>query len=62
MENTIKIYIPSLFGLVQIVFIILKLAHVVDWFWSWVLSPIWIGASLALVVFIIFLIIVGMNK
>ena len=29
-------------GLLQIVFIVLKLCKVINWSWLWVLSPIWI--------------------
>jgi hypothetical protein len=35
-------------GLLTIVFITLKLTGVIDWPWLWVLSPIWISASLLL--------------
>jgi len=38
-------------GLLAIVFITLKLLDKIDWSWWWVLSPLWIG-------FLIFLIIV----
>lgn len=30
-------------GLLQIVFIVLKLIGKIDWSWWWVLSPIWIS-------------------
>ena len=33
-------------GLLTIVFIVLKLTHVIDWSWWWVLSPLWIGLGL----------------
>ena len=29
-------------GMLTIVFIVLKLCHVIEWPWLWVLSPIWI--------------------
>ena len=29
------------FGLLGIVFIVLKLTHVIDWSWWWVLAPLW---------------------
>lgn len=29
------------FGLLAIVFITLKLCHVINWSWWWVLAPIW---------------------
>lgn len=37
-------------GLLTIVFITLKLCHVINWSWWWVLSPVWITACLVLVV------------
>ena len=36
-------------GLLTIVFITLKLTHVIDWSWWWVWSPMLIGGGLALV-------------
>lgn len=40
-------------GLLQIVFITLKLLDKIDWKWLWVLSPFWISAAILLVLFII---------
>lgn len=40
-------------GLLTIVFITLKLTGSIDWSWWWVLSPIWISASLTLGVFLL---------
>lgn len=37
-------------GLLTIVFIVLKLTHVIEWSWVWVLSPLWISLALGLVV------------
>lgn len=37
-------------GLLTLLFIGLKLGHVIDWPWLWVLSPLWISVALALVV------------
>jgi hypothetical protein len=37
-------------GLLAIVFIVLKLCKVIDWNWFWVLSPLWIGTALAVIV------------
>ena len=34
-------------GILTIVFIVLKLTHVIDWGWVWVVSPIWIDWLLA---------------
>lgn len=40
-------------GLLQILFIGLKLGHVINWSWLWVLSPIWISISLIIIIFIL---------
>ncbi len=37
-------------GLLTIVFIVLKLIDKIDWSWWWVLSPIWISASIMIIV------------
>ena len=39
-------------GILQIVFIVLKLCKVIDWSWAWVLSPVIISATL-LIAFLI---------
>lgn len=36
-------------GLLCVAFIVLKLCHVIDWSWWWVLSPLWIGAIILVV-------------
>lgn len=41
------------FGILTIVFIILKLCHIIEWSWVWVLSPIWIGLLLIVAVIVI---------
>jgi len=42
-------------GVLAIVFIVLKLIHVINWSWLWVLSPLWISV---LAFFIILLAII----
>jgi multisubunit Na+/H+ antiporter MnhB subunit len=37
-------------GLLTIAFIVLKLTHYIDWSWWWVLSPIWIGLGLIILI------------
>lgn len=32
----------SALGLLQVCFIVLKLLHLINWSWFWVLAPIWI--------------------
>ena len=39
----------SFASLLTIAFIVLKLCHVIEWSWWWVLSPIWIGAIIVVV-------------
>lgn len=43
-------------GLLTIAFIVLKLTHVINWSWIWVLSPLWIEALLAILLVVIILI------
>ena len=44
-------------GLLTIVFIVLKLLNVIEWSWWWVLSPVWISASLVIATVLIVLIV-----
>lgn len=37
-------------GLLTIAFIVLKLTHVIDWSWPWVLAPLWAPLCLVLVI------------
>ena len=46
--------------LLWIIFLILKLTNVIDWKWLWVFSPIWISASAAVALGLLFLIVVGL--
>ena len=43
--------------LILVTFIILKLTGVITWSWIWVLSPLWIGVLLFVIVLIIGIII-----
>lgn len=43
----------SLPTLLFLVFLALKLTHVIDWSWWWVTSPLWIGFALALVLLLL---------
>lgn len=38
------------FGLLAIVFIVLKLTGVINWSWWWVLAPLWLPASIFFVI------------
>jgi hypothetical protein len=44
-------------GLLTIAFIVLKLCHVIEWSWVWVLSPLWITFALVIVLVVIALIV-----
>lgn len=44
-------------GLLTLLFIGLKLTHLIDWSWWWVLSPIWINIILLILLLLIYLII-----
>lgn len=43
-------------GLLTILFVGLKLTHVINWSWWWVLSPIWINAIWLIILLLIILI------
>ena len=42
-------------GLLTVAFIVLKLCHVIDWAWVWVLSPLWISFVLGILIFAIYI-------
>ena len=35
--------------ILQVAFIVLKLCHVINWKWVWILAPTWISAIIALI-------------
>ncbi len=39
-------------GLLTVAFVVLKLTHVIDWKWIWVLSPLWISFILVILIFV----------
>lgn len=41
------------FGLLGIVFIVLKILHKIDWPWIWVLCPIWGSIILTIIVLLV---------
>lgn len=43
--------------LLTVVFVVLKLCKVITWSWRWVLSPLWIVASIIILLRIIYLVI-----
>lgn len=40
-------------GVLFVVFLVLKLTHVIDWSWWWVTAPLWIGAALAIAILLV---------
>lgn len=48
-------------GLLTIVFIVLKLLHVIEWSWLWVLAPAWIPAALGVFILLVILIVGVIN-
>ena len=43
--------------LLTIVFFIAKVTGYIDWPWIWVLSPLWLGFALVIVLFIIYVMV-----
>lgn len=45
-SNTTKVVSSfPVVGVLGVAFIVLKLTHVIDWSWWWVLAPFWIGPA-----------------
>lgn len=40
-----------------IIFLVLKLTHVIDWAWIWIFAPVWIPVAIALACIVIWLIV-----
>ena len=58
-----KITIGSSFlDMLAVTFIVLKLIHVIDWSWWWVLSPIWIPLAIALLLVFLWAIATAYTK
>ncbi len=49
-------------GLLAIVFIVLKLVHVIAWSWWWVLLPVYAPLAIAVLILIIWLIVQTVKK
>ena len=47
----------SFTGALTVLFIGLKLTHVINWSWWWVLSPLWISALIGIAILTILLIV-----
>ncbi len=42
-------------SVLQLIFIVLKLCGVIKWGWLWVLSPMWIGSILGVIILIVYI-------
>ena len=47
-------------GLLTVLFVALKLTDTIDWSWWWVLSPLWIGLALGILLLVVIVIITKM--
>ncbi len=52
-QTSIKIGGDYFFTLLAILFIALKLLDKIQWSWWWVLAPIWLPTTIAIVVFVL---------
>lgn len=60
-----KVYVTSTFGVLPtmtLVFVILKMAGVINWSWWWVFAPTWIPLCVAAIMLVIFLILIVLTK
>jgi len=57
MKTTITYSGISFSGLLFVVFLVLKLTHVIDWSWWWVTAPLWGGFAILAALFVIFTLI-----
>ena len=61
MKETVNVNVGGLFTtLLAIAFIVLKLCHVIEWSWLWVLSPLWIPLALVLVIAVFVAVFTGL--
>lgn len=49
-------------GLLQILFIALKLCGVIDWSWWWVLAPMWISTGLVIAIIVVIVIVFKVKR
>lgn len=43
-------------GVLQLIFLVLKLCGLINWSWLWVLAPTWIGCGLIIIALLIVLV------
>ena len=42
---------------ISIIFLILKLTHVIDWAWIWIFAPVWIPVTIAVSILLIYFLV-----
>lgn len=52
----------GLFGVLAIVFIVLKLVGVIDWSWWYVLLPLWGPAAIVIVILVMVLLVAAIKS
>ena len=53
-KDVATVNVGGLFStLLAVAFIVLKLCHVIEWSWLWVLAPLWIPLAITIVVLLI---------
>lgn len=59
-KEAVTVNIGGLFStLLAVAFIVLKLCHIIEWSWIWVLAPLWIPLALGLaIVAMIYLLVI----
>ena len=63
MESKVNVNFSGVVSsLLLVAFIVLKLTHVIDWSWLWVLSPLWISFGIAILILGIAAIVIALKK
>lgn len=60
-----KVYVIPTFGVLPtmtLVFVILKMAGVINWSWWWVLAPTWIPLCVVAILLVILLLLIVFTK
>lgn len=58
-DNTVSTNSVGFSGMLFIVFLVLKLTHVINWSWWWVTAPLWGSIALFLAIFLIIVSLLG---
>lgn len=48
-KQNVSVHTISFGGVLFLVFLVLKLCHVIDWSWWWITAPLWGGALLGVI-------------